>query len=678
MSTKTQKLYTSRQNVLDANTFVGERGRLFYDEPSTISTAPVLRYSDGVTRGGIPLFGNIAGGVSFPANSIGYLYNNGSGNLIWDVSNIYSNANVTSYLTTTNNIQVGDWVFNAGNVTAKNTGEDLSIISNGNGIINVVGEYHVHGASNPTTDPVFRVLTDGQIRLLNPTVDSTSGAIEVIGNTLGNAVILQTTGVMLHITGQQDSPGRIYNDGVNNYAAYIGRRYNGTASNPTPVMSGNIISRVGATPYIGNGTTWPSISTVRIDMVAVQDQTVTNQGNEIQFWATPFNSNSISRILTISNTGIKFSDSTVQSTAAIPMSYLGTAYGVATLGSDSKVIPAQLPAGAVFFKGTWDAGNNAPALSDGVGTSGWEYQANTGGAVNFGHGSITFIAGDFAIYDGTLWQRIPGSETGVTSFNGRTGVVNLTNNDIISNISSSAITNTLLQNSTFTVSPGNKLSGGGTASLGGSLTLGISTSYDANIGATYNTVNTHTTWLGNLQSNVNSYSNANVASYLITNTGNVQVGNLTVLSKSTLGNIGNVKITGGTSGQTITTDGAGNLNWTSTPTQINNAPVTGNTISVDFTNSQQNILLYHPTGAVTISLSNYTTGHQARVLIRFNSTTYTVALGVATGENSATGATSLPINGGGGHNISASSTVQLLYTCFDNTAGNCYVAATYF
>ena len=81
-----------------------------------------------------------------------------------------------------------------------------------------------------------------------------------------------------------------------------------------------------------------------------------------------------------------------------------------------------------------------------------------------------------------------------------------------------------------------------------------------------------------------SYSNSNVANYLPTFTGNVGAGNvnatgtvytsgisstglasLTILNVSTtanLGAVGNVRITGGTSGQKLTTDGAGNLSWT--------------------------------------------------------------------------------------------------------------------
>ena len=51
---RTQKLFTSRQNNLNADTFIGEHGRLFYDEPANPGIPPLLRYSDGVTVGGIP------------------------------------------------------------------------------------------------------------------------------------------------------------------------------------------------------------------------------------------------------------------------------------------------------------------------------------------------------------------------------------------------------------------------------------------------------------------------------------------------------------------------------------------------------------------------------------------------------------------------------------------------
>ena len=81
-----------------------------------------------------------------------------------------------------------------------------------------------------------------------------------------------------------------------------------------------------------------------------------------------------------------------------------------------------------------------------------------------------------------------------------------------------------------------------------------------------------------------NYSNSNVASYLPTYTGNVGAGNVNVTgtvyangisstglaslttlnvgATANLGAVGNVKITGGSAGQKLTTDGAGNLSWT--------------------------------------------------------------------------------------------------------------------
>jgi len=53
-----------------------------------------------------------------------------------------------------------------------------------------------------------------------------------------------------------------------------------------------------------------------------------------------------------------------------------------------------------------------------------------------------------------------------------------------------------------------------------------------------------------------------VANVIIDSNGNVITPDLTVNGTSNLGNIGNVKITGGTGGYVMTTDGSGNLSWT--------------------------------------------------------------------------------------------------------------------
>lgn len=88
-----------------------------------------------------------------------------------------------------------------------------------------------------------------------------------------------------------------------------------------------------------------------------------------------------------------------------------------------------------------------------------------------------------------------------------------------------------------------------------------------------------------------TYGNSNVATFLasfgsntISTTGNATVGNITVSSVSNLGNISNVKITGGTNGQLLQTDGTGNLNFvTPTGTTITVDNFTANGVATAFT-----------------------------------------------------------------------------------------------
>ena len=169
----------------------------------------------------------------------------------------------------------------------------------------------------------------------------------------------------------------------------------------------------------------------------------------------------------------------------------------------------------------------------------------------------------------------------------------------------------------------------------------------------------------------------NIAGGNVSVVGNVTTANLTVTGISNLNSNANVKITGGTDGQTLTTDGTGNLRWTTA--QAGNSIIqTGanTTVNVDFSTNSLH-LLYLPTGAVTISLSNYTAGAQGRVIVRFGATPYTITMGVGNVQQTTEGLLTIPISGGGGHKIGGNQSVQLLYTCFDNTAGNCYVASTF-
>ena len=82
-------------------------------------------------------------------------------------------------------------------------------------------------------------------------------------------------------------------------------------------------------------------------------------------------------------------------------------YKLATLDSGNKVLVSQLPSSAFSYKGTWAASTNTPTLANGTGTGGDTYYASDSGSVNFGAGSISFLAGDAVVYDGSVWQKVP-------------------------------------------------------------------------------------------------------------------------------------------------------------------------------------------------------------------------------------------------------------------------------
>jgi hypothetical protein len=63
--------------------------------------------------------------------------------------------------------------------------------------------------------------------------------------------------------------------------------------------------------------------------------------------------------------------------------------------------------GALNYKGTWDANANSPALTSSVGTKGDYYVVGTAGSTNL-NGISNWGVGDWAAYNGSVWQRVEG------------------------------------------------------------------------------------------------------------------------------------------------------------------------------------------------------------------------------------------------------------------------------
>lgn len=792
-----QNLFTSRDNSANAETYVGQEGRIWWD-PTTNS----FYYSDGTTPGGIPV-----GAGGNPFNQTLNTYN--------DVE--FNDVTITGNLNLSNTTTANLGNFTIFDQTLAGTIEDRTIRLSpvGNAAVQVLNGIQVYQGEF-VGNPLFSVTPSGVVSTLVPNAISYLGAFEIVGNPAGTTVAPQNYGVMLHTTGVQDTAARIYNDSVNNYGAFINRRYNGTSAAPTGVLANQIVGRLGATPYLIDGE-WPAISSTRLDFVSTEDQTTTGQGSQIQLWATEngetspvivaqfdpgtilFTGNLVPNSTTsvyglgnatnkwsslylgpdslfmednttglnaeltvndevlyingtqriqignmqmttegiqhilgttseeltigttggtgntwIKNNGIRFLDDTLQQTAAIPLSYLANAGGVATLGLDGIVPADQLPGGGPVYKGTWNADTNTPTLADGSGSGGDEYAVVVAGTQNLGSGSITFAVGDFVIYNGSIWQKIPGVGSGVTSFNTRTGAVTLTSSDVTTALNNGSITNAKLSNANIQINTGFGLGGGGIVSLGNSLTLtttvgnilagtgvGVSASsgnYTISIGQPVGTANsvqflavsasttiqaTGNVTGGNLTTGgrVVATGNIETSGYLKTantliNAGIVSNGNVTFSGANVnLGAVGNLHIAGGNVGDRLRTDGAGNLSWVAPSGNTTTYVGANTTVNIDFTYDSIS-LVYLPTSNVSINLSNYSAGHTALVIARF-ATAYSISLGIANTQQCTDGTTTIPTTGAGGHKITDNRAVQLLYTCFDNTAANCYVSATF-
>jgi hypothetical protein len=201
-----------------------------------------------------------------------------------------------------------------------------------------------------------------------------------------------------------------------------------------------------------------------------------------------------------------------------------------------KVAGGGIATGTLSYQGTWDANANSPLLTSSVGTQNQYYVVSVAGTTNL-NGITDWQIGDWAIFNGSVWQKIDQSPA-VLSVNGQTGAVVLT----AANVGATP-------NTTFVLA-GTGISGGG--QLTGNVTINLANT--AVTAGTYGTATQVSQVTVDAQGRITSASNVAIAiaNSAVSGLGTMSTqdaNNVTITGGSVTANVtsANVNLTGSTS-----------------------------------------------------------------------------------------------------------------------------------
>jgi trimeric autotransporter adhesin len=214
--------------------------------------------------------------------------------------------------------------------------------------------------------------------------------------------------------------------------------------------------------------------------------------------------------------------------------------------------------GALVYQGTWNASTNSPTLASGVGTKGYYYVVSVAGSTNL-DGITDWQIGDWAVFNGTVWQKVDNSEITYVS----------------------------------NVATGTGLSGGPITSTGT-----ISISNTAVTAASYGAADTVGTFTVNAQGQLTAAANASIA---------INVGAVSGAVPNTVNVIAGTGLSGGgalTANVTLTNAGVTAFN-----TRTGNVTLSGTdvTTALGYTPGTGNGTVTSVTGTLPISSSGGTT-----------------------------------------------------------------------
>lgn len=158
---------------------------------------------------------------------------------------------------------------------------------------------------------------------------------------------------------------------------------------------------------------------------SVDDSDDIAEGITNLFWT---NARTIASVLT----GLSVTGSTILSTDTILQAFGKTQNQINSL------------VGGVNYQGSWNANTNTPALVSSVGTKGYYYVVSVAGTTSL-DGITDWQLGDWAIFNGSVWQKIDNTDA-VISVNGYGGIVVLTTADIADSTNKRYVTDAQLSN----------------------------------------------------------------------------------------------------------------------------------------------------------------------------------------------------------------------------------------